>query len=110
MSLPLRLDRAGPVVEYLNEMHDKEPELAAQAKEARAAVRRVISTPDGAILLDLLEKATVLFSIHPSADPRACDALTAQRLIAVDLRRIASNDPDVEPQAGAQPRNRKRSR
>lgn len=110
MSLPLRLDRAGPVVEYLKYLGENDPRLASQAKEARAAVRRVISTPDGAILLDLLEKSTVLFSIHPSEDPRACDALTAQRLIAVDLRRIASNDPDVEPQAGAQPRRRNRSR
>jgi hypothetical protein len=110
LPLPLRIDRAGPVVDYLNELETKDPELFAMSRETRAAVRRVLSTPDGAILLDLLEKATVLFSLHPSADPRACDALTAQRLIAVDLRRIASNDPDVEPQAGAQPRGRNRSR
>lgn len=90
--LPRRLDPAGPVVSYLEFVAKLGPEMAALAKEATAAVTRVFNTPDGQVLMDLLDKATVEYAMHPLSDARACEALNAQRQIALDLRRIVSND------------------
>jgi len=94
--LPNRLSESGPVVEYLNDIGQHSPELAHRAKQAVQAVRRCLNTEDGAILLDLLEKSTTLFFLHPRSNERACDNLNAQRFIALDLRRIASNEVELE--------------
>ena len=98
MKLPLRLSEAGPVTDYLNNLAESpDPGNKAAAREAVAAVRRVLSTPDGLMLLELLQKSTTEFFISPFADPRACDALNAQRFIALDLMRIASDDGNHDP-------------
>jgi hypothetical protein len=98
MNLPLRLSEAGPVVEYLNNLAESpDPANKAAARKAVVAVKRVMATEDGAMLLELLQKATTQFFISPFADPRACDALNAQRFIALDLRRIASDDGIDDP-------------
>jgi hypothetical protein len=91
--LPRRLDEAGPLVGYINWLATlKDPAMPALAKEVQAAVTRVFNTPDGQVLMDLLEKATLQYALHPLSDARACEALNAQRQIALDLRRIVSND------------------
>jgi hypothetical protein len=85
-------------VDYLNYLQSISPEMSARVKDVRHAVRNVLSTHDGAILLDLLEKSTVHFTLHPETEPRALDALNAQRMIALDFRRIASDDVEHLPQ------------
>ncbi len=106
MKLLNRVSSAGPVLTYLNELAAISPEHQTMAKKARDAVRRVFMTDDGAILMDLLEKSTELFFLPPSADPRALDALNAQRFIPLDLKRIASDDgnPDPGPRKPTLPR------
>lgn len=92
MTLPRRVSKPGPILEYLNGLLAAGPQTEKRAKEAIAAVRAVLSTKDGAILLDLLEKSTTDFFLDPLASERACDALNAQRFIALDLRRIVSDE------------------
>lgn len=90
--LPRRLDPAGPIVSYLEFVAKLSPDMGLLATEVRDALVRVFNTPDGQILMDLLDKATVEYAMHPLSDARACEALNAQRQIALDLRRIVSND------------------
>jgi hypothetical protein len=98
MNLPLRPPEKGPVSEYLHFLDSSlQPHEKAAAREARASVRRLMLTPDGLMLMDLLEKSTTQFFKSPLADPRACDALNAQRFIALDLMRIASDDGNHDP-------------
>jgi hypothetical protein len=60
--------------------------------EVVAAVRNALSTSDGAILLDLLEKSTLLSVLPILSDDRALSARNAQALICSDLRRIMSDE------------------
>lgn len=93
MKLPRRLNKPGPLIDYLMDLYATgDPTAQRAAKDAIKAVKVVAATPDGAILLDLLEKATTDFFLAPSSDPSACDALNAQRFIALDLRRIVSDE------------------
>jgi hypothetical protein len=99
MNLPLCLPDDGPVVNYLTGLLESPDEgHKAAARAAMSAVKRVLATPDGAILMELLEKSTTQFFFSPFADPRACDALNAQRFIALDLRRIESDDGRHHPE------------
>lgn len=91
-NLPRRLDLPGPLVDYLGWMRTLGKEMEARASQTEAAVRRIFASEDGVTLMNLLERATVDYALHPLSDPRACEALNAQRQIALDLRRIASND------------------
>lgn len=108
--LPLPVSKAGPIIAYLNDLNTVSPEMAQRAKEARSAVRRCLATPDGAILLDLLEKSTTQFFLPPGSDPSACDAINAQRFIALDLRRLMSDEVELarEDHAGTRGRGRLR--
>jgi hypothetical protein len=90
--LPRRFSGIGPVIEYI--AHLESNGLRLQAKQAVAAVRSVLNSPEGAIVLDLLDKATLERAIDLSADPRALDAINAQSFIALDLRRILSDEFD----------------
>ena len=93
--LPRRLSKPGPVLEYLMWLHKMEagfPQMKGKFNAVVNAVKDVADTPEGAILLDLLEKSTHDFALAPDAEPRALDALNAQRFIALDLRRIVSNE------------------
>jgi hypothetical protein len=71
-----------------------------------------MGTEDGAILLELLEKATLNSLVPIFADPRALDARNAQAFIALDLRRIVSDefdrptDPDTGNYRPGRPRRR----
>lgn len=103
MPLPLPLNEPGPVLTYLSKLRNLD---AARADATIAAVRTVLSLPDGAILLDLLEKSTALSLVPILADERALFARNAQAILASDLRRITSDEheqvsgPDAEKRPG----------
>tara|TARA_R110000851_G_scaffold308778_1_gene467893 strand:+ start:26387 stop:26731 length:345 start_codon:yes stop_codon:yes gene_type:complete len=110
-SLPRPRSKPGPLIEYISEL--KQAGLKKQADIVVGAVRSSLNSKDGAILLELLEKSILERSIDISADPRALDANNAQSFIALDLRRILSNEFDatVEPTpTNASPRRRSGSR
>lgn len=93
--LPRRLSKPGPLIDYLTWLMKGEadhPQLKGRARDVINAVKDVFSTPEGLILLDFLEKSTHDFRMSPDAEPRALDALNAQAFIALDLRRIASDE------------------
>lgn len=103
--LPQRNPNEGPLVRYLNDLAASGDEGEALALHAVNAVKRIMQTDDGAILLDLLVKSTELFFLPPTADPRACDALNAQRFVSLDLKRIASDyGPPSDPRRKPAPR------
>lgn len=93
--LPRRLSKPGPILNYLMFLHQSEqkhPKLQGLFESTIESVKTALSTPEGAILLDLLEKSTQDFRLSPDAEPRALDALNAQSFIALDLRRIVSDE------------------
>lgn len=90
MPLPLPLNEPGPLLAYLSKLHAfKKGEIA---EATIGAVRAVLRTEDGRILLDLLEKSTSLLLTPILADDRALFARNAQAFIASDLRRIMSDE------------------
>lgn len=89
MSLPRLLNEPGPVLTYLSKLKQIDP---ARADATIGAVRALLSQPDGAILLDLLEKSTTLLVTPILADDRALFARNAQAILASDLRRITSDE------------------
>jgi hypothetical protein len=91
MPLPLPLSEPGPVLTYLSKLRQADP---AQWEKTRVALRFLLETPDGVMLLDLLEKATVHSLLPILADPRALEARNAQALIARDLRRITTDETE----------------
>lgn len=91
MDLPRRLSDPGPIIEYIANLE------RMKSKDARllvASIRKLLLSPEGLILLKLLDKAILERSVSTSADPRALDALNAQSFIALDLRRILSDEFD----------------
>jgi hypothetical protein len=80
---PLRPD-SGPLIGYLREIDQTE------AQQVRETIRALLNTPDGAILMELLEKSLTLRVVPLIADPRAYEYLNAQRFIATDLQQIVS--------------------
>jgi len=94
MELPRRLSKPGPIMDYIAEL--QRAGMKRHADFAVGAIRSTFKSPDGAKVLDLLEKATLERSIDPSADPRALDANNAQSFIALDLRRILSDEFDAK--------------
>mgnify|MGYP001339783987 CR=1 FL=1 len=94
MDLPRRLSSPGPIIEYIAEL--QRSGLKKKADFAIGAIRSTFNSPDGAKVLDLFEKAILERSIDPSADPRALDANNAQSFIALDLRRILSDEFDAK--------------
>ena len=103
MTLPRRLSNPGPVIEYVAEL--QRAGLKKEAGQAVEAIRSCLQTPDGAILLELLDKAILERSIPISDDPRALDANNAQSFIALDLRRVLSDEFDekteqIQPRVG----------
>ncbi|MBT9385477.1 hypothetical protein KM176_16505 [Pseudooceanicola sp. CBS1P-1] len=94
--LPTMFAKSGPILQYLRPfLQHEDPEIRTRARAALRTVQRLLNTDDGAILMDLLEKSTTLFILDPLADPRALDAINAQRFIALDLRRIMSDETDT---------------
>jgi len=90
-SLPLLLPEPGPLLTYLAKVYaiDKE-----KHRDVMEAVRAALSTPEGAILMELLQKSIELSPIPISDDGRALSARNAQAFIAHDLRRILSNETE----------------
>lgn len=78
---PLQPD-AGPVLRYLQCLPQKE------RAQVQAAVRSLLQQPDGAILLELLQKSVIERTVPITGDQRALDALNAQRFIVSDLKRL----------------------
>jgi hypothetical protein len=70
------------------------PSLEAESKAAVQAVRAILSSPEGRILLELLENSTTLALLPVISDASALVSRNAQALIASDLRRIMSNELD----------------
>lgn len=96
-NLPKRQSPAGPIRNYLEGLvaaADKAEDAALRqrAVDAMKAVRRVLATDDGEILMDLLTVATTDWGMDPLSDARALAAINAQSLIAHDLRRIESDE------------------
>lgn len=96
MKLPRRLSKPGPIVEYIAEL--QRAGMKKEADGAIEAIRSCLSTPEGAILLELLDKAILERCIPISDDPRALDANNAQSFIALDLRRVMSDEFDAKPE------------
>ena len=92
--LPYPLSEPGPILTYLAGLRKNGPSLAKQAEAAEAAVRDLLQTNDGAILLELLEKAVSLSQMAILSDERALVGRNAQTFIVSDLRRIASNETE----------------
>ena len=95
--LPKRVNKPGPILDYLEHLRtaagdDPKSPLLDKHRRAVAAVRAVFSTEEGRILMELLEKSTTGYFLAPDADPCALSALNAQRFIALDLQRIASDE------------------
>jgi len=101
MPLPRPLNEPGPVLSYLAKLQNSGH--ADQADKAIDAVRALMLTPDGAMLLELLEVSTSLSLTGVLQDERALAARNAQSFIASDLRRIVSDEYEqlLERQANA---------
>jgi hypothetical protein len=121
--LPLRVSKPGPILEYLEHLRAQAADvkragddhghlqLSEAVARAETAVRTLFATEDGRVVLDLLEKATTWSVLDPLSDVRALEARNAQRFIALDLRRIASDErTELEKQVslGARGRNGRR--
>lgn len=92
MELPRRRNKPGPLLAYISEYHAADP---AKAKILVQSIRIAMGTNEGAILLDLIEKSTMLCASDPEENKRALGAKNAQSFIAHDLRRIMSNELDA---------------
>ena len=89
--LPLPLNEPGPLLAYIETVNRLD---ADTAKKIINAVRNVLKTPDGAIMLDLLEKSVLFRLTSISDDGRALAASNAQAFISSDLKRIMGNESD----------------
>jgi hypothetical protein len=87
--LPTLLSEPGPLLAYIMSLEKMD---ARKASDVRSAVRAALSTPDGRMLMELLEKATISTPTKILADPRALAARNSQAFIASDLRRILSDE------------------
>lgn len=91
MTLPLRLPKPGPLLEYLSWFSTVDQR---KALDAQRAIQAALATEGGRILLDLLEKCLEKAPIPTSDDGRALAARNAQCFIASDLRRILSDETE----------------
>jgi hypothetical protein len=109
--LPPRLSEPGPLLTYLSHLQTQAPEhLRPLALEHIHAIREILATEEGAMLMDLLEKSTALSFLPVMSDERALVARNAQALILSDLRRIASNETELLRQAAEASAGRTRRR
>ena len=115
--LPNPLSKPGPIIEYLSKLRDvaqrfggaRGKDMLVQVDETEEAVRRVLLSEDGRVLMDLLEKSIDCRLHDVSENSGALGATMAQRFIASDLNRIASNERAdlqkyAEAAAAARPR------
>lgn len=101
MSLPIPLSEPGPLLNYIMRARPMNPK---QIDGAIAAIRAMLSTQEGAIFLEMLENSTLNWRVPVLADDRALAARNAQSFIALDLRRILSDETEqlLERQKGAE--------
>lgn len=95
MHLPRRLKGKGPLVRYVEEIARSDRKLA---REVVRAVREVVSTPAGRIVLAALDEATLATPDPdspggPVSDRALREALGA-RSIPLDLQRLASDESE----------------
>ncbi|MCB2105011.1 MAG: hypothetical protein KDE10_11055 [Rhodobacteraceae bacterium] len=107
--LPARLPEPGPLLEYLQWLRSSDVQAS---EKARLAIRSMLSTSDGAMFMELLEKAVLYRANAILGDSRALEARNAQGLIAFDLRRIASDEHEqlLERQTNLQHRRSRSGR
>lgn len=89
--LPRRLSEPGPILEYLNRLRKAQPDLVLRVEDDLKAMLR---TPEGQMFLDLLDKSVLLSAYPTVTDERALVARNAQGLLALDLRRILSDESE----------------
>ena len=94
MDLPRRLSEPGPLIEYLQHLL-KVPSKKNDAREVIRSCRAALSTHSGRILLEFLEKSTLETVMPVTGDVRALEARNSQSFIALDLRRILSDEFDA---------------
>lgn len=82
---PLRPNN-GPILDYLANVAQNE------RADILARVQAVLETPDGAILMELLENAVTLRQTNLGLDPRASEYAMAQRFIVSDLQLIVRTE------------------
>ena len=92
MPLPRPLNEPGPLLTYLSKLRNSGH--ADQADKAQDAVRAVMASQVGAILLELLEVSTSLSLTGILQDERALAARNSQSFIASDLRRIMTDETE----------------
>jgi hypothetical protein len=104
LPLPLPLSEPGPLLTFLDRLVRQaraanQPELERMTDDYRGAIRQMLSTEEGGMFLELLEKSTLLSLLPILGDERALAARNAQASIARDLRRIMSNETELVRQA-----------
>lgn len=94
MRLPRHLKSKGPLTSYVERQHSNDARARTHvAREIVLAVREIAGTPAGRMLFALLDEATAV-PPEPGADERALREWGAQRLMALDLQRLASDESD----------------
>lgn len=91
MPLLLRLSNAGPILEYLNWLLDHDEPASI---ETARAIKTMLKTPEGAILLDLLQKSLEMRVLPMGSDHSALAERNAQCFILSDLRRLLTDETD----------------
>jgi hypothetical protein len=91
MNLPRRLSEPGPILEYLNRLRAKQPDLVMRIE---MDLKAMLQTDEGRMFLELLDKSVLLSALPAVTDERALVARNAQGLLALDLRRILSDESE----------------
>lgn len=87
-----RLSEPGPVIDYIANL--RRGGLDRDAQRCVLAIREVLASEAGRIVMELLEKSTIETPTPILADVRALTARNAQSFIAHDLRRVMSDEFD----------------
>jgi hypothetical protein len=101
----------GPLIQYLKTLALSDG-YKTEAREAVEAIKEMLATPQGKILLDLMQKAVIERLVPTTENSSALACRNAQAFIAHDLRRIMNNELDAlfEQQEGHGPGGRRGKR
>jgi hypothetical protein len=91
MPLPLRLSKPGPILEYIEWLSGADEPTAI---ETARAIKAMLKTPEGAILLDLLQKSLEMRVLPMGSVHSALAERNAQCFILSDLRRLLTDETD----------------
>ncbi|MGL6210513.1 MAG: hypothetical protein ACRC14_11865 [Paracoccaceae bacterium] len=89
--LPLRLPEPGPLLKYVQWLISIDKN---KGRDTARALHALLNSPNGAILLDLLQKSIEMSPIPISENVSALGARNAQAFIVADLRRLATDETD----------------